>query len=45
MKSSLLLRNLFLTAARPYISEFEIEDFLCKQLEDMYFVIAWNIST
>ena len=45
MKSSLLLRNLFLTAARPYISEFEIEDFLCKQLEDLYFVIALNIST
>lgn len=45
MKSSLLLPNLFLAVARPNISEFEIEDFLCKLLEDLYFVIAWNIST
>jgi len=37
MKSSLLLRNLFLTAARPYISEFEIEDFLCIQLDIFVF--------
>jgi hypothetical protein len=45
MKSSLLLCNLFLTVARIYTTEFEIEDFLCKQLEDLYFVIAWNIGT